>query len=84
MYVPYIGHDAAVYFLEQGSEVNSRWTIQKLFNMPFVLRLAVFERDNRRCLFVATVSKHKDSPDDWRNPGELYVVDATHLTTACS
>ncbi|MFW6388219.1 MAG: hypothetical protein ACOC0B_02985 [bacterium] len=79
MYAPFIGQGAAVYMLYPGDTSNGAWnvswSVQKLFDMPFVHRLGFLEVDGTNYLFVATVSHHKDYPEDWSRPGEVYVVD---------
>ncbi|MFW5995204.1 MAG: hypothetical protein ACOCRN_03755 [Spirochaetia bacterium] len=77
MYAPFIGQRAAVYMLRAGAEWNSEWSVEKLFDMPFVHRLGFMHVDGADHLLVATVSLGKESPDDWSRPGGLYAVNFT-------
>ena len=75
MYAPFIGQKAGVYMIEASNDPAAQWKVEHLFDMPFAHRLGFLEVNSRTYLFVATVSKNKENPDDWSQPGELYVVD---------
>lgn len=51
---------------------NGAWNTRLLFPLPFAHRCDVLNRDGRRYVFMASVSKHKANPDDWSMPGETY------------
>ncbi len=75
MYAPFIGKDAAIYLLGSGAAPLDAWSVDRLFAMPFAHRLGLCVFDGRLFLFVATVSSHKENPEDWSRPGQLFVED---------
>ena len=75
MYAPFIGRDAAVYHLRPATEWGEPWTVEKLFDLPFAHRLGFAQLGRRVYLFVGVVSDDKNDPDDWTQPGRLYVTD---------
>lgn len=71
LFPPFIGGDAGVYIhsFREGS-----WCSNKIISLPFAHRCEIFENNGTYYLFISSVSRFKENPEDWVNPGELYVV----------
>ncbi|MFC2111991.1 hypothetical protein ACFLTA_01880 [Bacteroidota bacterium] len=72
---PFIGKDAGI-FLHTRMETN--WESGMAFKLPFVHRCETLTQGGRDYLVAATVSKHKEGPEDWSQPGEVHVIDLEH------
>jgi len=66
------GEDAGVYL---HTRMETNWESGKAFALPFAHRCETFSKDGKHYLVAVSVSQHKDSPEDWSRPGEVYVVD---------
>lgn len=71
LFPPFIGMDAGVY---THSFRSGNWDSNKIINLPFAHRCEIFNSGGSYYLFISSVSKFKENPEDWSNPGELYVV----------
>jgi hypothetical protein len=72
---PFEAKDAGI-FLHTRMETN--WESGMAFALPFVHRCETLTVDGKHFLVAATVSKHKDDPADWSQPGEIHVIDLDH------
>lgn len=75
MYAPFVGQNAGIYMLRAGDAATDAWQVEKLFDLPFAHRLGFTRVGGKDYFFAATVSAHKENPDDWSRPGQLFVLD---------
>jgi hypothetical protein len=54
---------------------NGEWYIKTLFQLPYVHRFEVLERDGRRYLLCGTLCTSKKNENDWSSPGGLYAAE---------
>jgi len=66
------GEEAGVYL---HTRMETNWESGKALALPFAHCCETFSKGGKEYLISASVSQHKDSPEDWSRPGELYVVD---------
>ncbi len=71
VYPPFIGYNAGVYYHERVSESYKDY---KILDIPFAHRIEWMNIDDHLVLFIASISKYKENPLDWSNPGALYEV----------
>jgi hypothetical protein len=71
LFPPFIGADAGV-FMHRKS--GGQWVTQKAMDLPFAHRCEILERNGNNYLFAASVSKYKENPLDWSNPGEMHLI----------
>jgi hypothetical protein len=71
LFPPFIGFNAGVYY-HLWSE--NGWSEHKIIDLPFSHRMEWMNADGVATLFVACVSKHKENPADWSQPGVLYAA----------
>jgi hypothetical protein len=69
LFPPFIGFEAGIYFHRKK---NENWEAQKVISLPFAHRCEILTYKGENHLFIATVSRHKENPSDWSNPGELH------------
>lgn len=72
LFPPFIGRDAGV-FLHTRMDIN--WESGKALKLPFAHRCETIGYEGKHYLVVATVSRHKEDPGDWSQPGELHIMD---------
>ena len=72
LFPPFIGREAGV-FLHTCSP-GGAWETRPVIALPFAHRCEVVRRQGENHLFVSTVSRHKEDPADWSQPGELHVA----------
>ena len=77
MFPPFVGMDAGVYVHSLKSGV---WCTRKILTLPFAHRCEILNKMGTYYLFLSSVSKEKSHPDDWSNPGELYVIPVNMLS----
>ncbi len=71
LFPPFIGAEAGVFMHRWSDE---KWETQKAMDLPFAHRCEIIQRNGKNYLFAASVSKYKENPPDWSNPGELYLI----------
>jgi hypothetical protein len=71
LFPPFIGAEAGVFMHRR---TGDQWTTQKAMDLPFAHRCEIINRNGKNYLFAASVSKYKENPADWSNPGEVYVA----------
>jgi len=69
LFPPFIGFEAGIY---SHRLINGKWDTRKVISLPFAHRCEVLSVNDENHLFIATVSRHKENPADWSNPGELH------------
>lgn len=72
LFPPFIGAEAGV-FLHQ--KTGKTWKTQKAIDLPFAHRCEIITRNGKNYLFAASVSKHKNNPQDWSKKGEIHLVE---------
>lgn len=60
------------------------WTTEKVMDLPFAHRCDVIRKNGVNYLFAVSCSRHKDSPADWSEAGEIYVMELDPGTAAPS
>lgn len=71
LFPPFVGFEAGVYY-HLWSEDG--WCESKIIDLPFSHRMEWMDADGVATLLVACVSKHKEDPSDWSQPGILYAA----------
>ncbi len=71
LFPPFIGKEAGL-FLHQ-KKANS-WETSRAMDLPFAHRCEFIPSSERNILIAASVSKFKENPADWSNPGELHAI----------
>ena len=75
LFPPFIGGEAGL-FLHQFSDGG--WRTVKAMNLPFAHRCEFIRKGDDLFLAAATVSRYKENPADWSQPGELHII---HMTS---
>lgn len=71
LFPPFIGTEAGVFMHRR---TDDKWETQKAMDLPFAHRCEILNRNGKNYLFAASVSKYKENPPDWSNPGEMYLI----------
>lgn len=71
LFPPFIGGEAGL-FLHQFSEGG--WSTVKAMDLPFAHRCEFIRKGKDVYLAAATVSRFKENPADWSQPGELHLI----------
>ena len=71
LFPPFMGKDAGL-FLHQ--KQGDRWHTSRTMGLPFAHRCEFLPNTERNILIAASVSKFKENPADWSQPGELHAV----------
>jgi hypothetical protein len=71
LFPPFIGAEAGVFIHRR---TGDKWETQKAMDLPFAHRCEILNRNGKNYLFAASVSKHKENPDDWSKTGEMYLI----------
>jgi hypothetical protein len=71
LFPPFLGAEAGL-FMHQKS--GNEWVTKKAMALPFAHRCDIIHRNGKNYLFAVSVSKHKENPADWSNPGEMYLI----------
>lgn len=71
LFPPFIGFDAGIFLhtLKEG-----KWSTRNVIHLPFAHRCEFLSVNGVNHLFVASCSKYKANPDDWKQAGEVYGV----------
>jgi len=77
LFPPFVSDGCGVYLHRPVDSIEGEWSLYKLFDLPFAHRLAFIVDEGRRYLLTASVSRHKDNPADWEQPGDVYVAEFT-------
>jgi len=70
---PFLGQGAAIYHHSSSSGLDGEWQIEKVLDLPFAHRVEVLHRNSEDWFVAASVAKHKDNPEDWSQPGTVYI-----------
>lgn len=71
LFPPFIGKDAGLYLHR---EKDQGWETKKVLDLPFAHRCEFLERSGSVFLVVASVSRYKEDPGDWSQPGETHII----------
>ncbi len=71
LFPPFVGFEAGVYYHLWS---KNGWSEHKIIDLPFSHRMEWMDADGAATLLVACVSKHKENPSDWSQPGILYAA----------
>ena len=71
LFPPFIGFDAGI-FLHTKKDGN--WSTRNVIPLPFAHRCEFLTVGGVHHLFVASCSKYKENPEDWKLAGEVYGV----------
>ena len=69
------GQDAGIFL---HTRMDTTWESGMAFALPFAHCCDTMSVGGKDYLIAATVSKHKDDPDDWSHAGELHIIDLEH------
>ncbi len=72
LFPPFIGGEAGLFLHRR---TNGDWHTTRALHLPFAHRCEILHRSGKNFLFAATVSKYKENPQDWSNPGELHLIE---------
>lgn len=71
LFPPFIGKEAGLYLHHRDGK---KWITEKVLDLPFAHRCEFLERSGKVFLVLASVSKHKENPADWSQPGETHLI----------
>lgn len=71
LFPPFIGFDAGIFL---HSKKDGNWATRNVIQLPFAHRCEFLTLDGVNHLFVASCSKYKENPEDWKLAGEVYGV----------
>ncbi|MBA7698119.1 hypothetical protein ES703_106794 [subsurface metagenome] len=71
LFPPFKGMEAGLFIHRRAGD---DWASTRALHLPFAHRCEILNRDGKNYLFAATVSKYKENPQDWSNPGEIHLV----------
>jgi len=71
LFPPFIGKEAGL-FLHR--KTGKRWETARVVDLPFAHRCEFMERQGGVYLVLASVSKFKENPADWSQPGETHLI----------
>jgi len=77
LFPPFISDGAGVFLHRPVGPIHGEWEQFKLFDLPFAHRMAFLRNEGRCFLLTASVSRHKENPSDWEQPGDVYVAEFT-------
>lgn len=69
LFPPFQGKDAGVY---RHTRAANSWKVERVLHLPFAHRCEILQKNNINYLFVSTVSRNKQVPTDWSEPGEVF------------
>lgn len=69
LFPPFQGKEAGVY---RHTHIGNDWKVKRVIHLPFAHRCEMISVEQVNYLFISTVSKYKQSPTDWSEPGELF------------
>jgi len=72
LFPPFIGGEAGLF---RHRRINGDWKTERALHLPFAHRCEILNRAGKNILFAATVSTYKENPQDWSNPGELFLIE---------
>lgn len=72
LFPPFISNGAGIY---QHSKADGEWSANLVLDLPFAHRCEFLTIGDTNYLFAASCSKHKATPEDWSNAGELFVME---------
>ena len=70
-YSPFKAANSGVYYHQK---IENTWKQSKIIDLPFVHRLEWMNIEGVKTLMAASVSKFKENPSDWSQPGTLYAA----------
>ena len=71
LFPPFIGKEAGLY---SHTKTSREWKTNKVLDLPFAHRCEFLPAGDRTILVAATVSQHKEDPQDWSRPGEVHII----------
>lgn len=71
LFPPFIGNEAGLYLHQHHHSV---WKSEKVMELPFAHRCEITNHEGVNYLVAATVSRYKENPADWSQPGELHII----------
>lgn len=77
LFPPFIGAEAGLF---QHIGHCQMWETSRIKHLPFAHRCDILSRDGEDYLFAVSVSKQKENPADWSQPGEIHQVVLDHNT----
>lgn len=72
LFPPFIGGEAGLY---SHTFSSGRWQTLKVMDLPFAHRCEFIREGNANFLVAATVSRFKENPSDWSEPGEIHIIE---------
>jgi len=76
LFPPFIGGEAGIYLHRHTA---SGWNTVKAMELPFAHRCEFIHEDGKNYLVAATVSRFKENPSDWSQPGEVHLIPLDQL-----
>lgn len=71
LFPPFLGKDAGLFSHQKKGD---SWETSRAMDLPFAHRCEFLPASEKNILIAASVSKFKENPADWSNPGELYAI----------
>jgi hypothetical protein len=71
LFPPFLGQEAGLFLHQKGPR---GWKTIRVLDLPFAHRCEFIQYNDQTFLVAATVSRHKENPADWSNPGEIHVI----------
>lgn len=71
LFPPFLGKDAGLFLHQKKDEL---WETSRAMDLPFAHRCEFLPASEKSILIAASVSKFKETPADWSNPGVLYAI----------
>ncbi len=66
----FMAHNTSIAYVKQS---NGNWDVKTLFKIPYIHRFDIFKVKNIKYILVCTISTSKKDPDDWSDPGKIWV-----------
>ena len=71
LFPPFIGKEAGLFMHQKTAKA---WKTVKAMDLPFVHRCEFISHNGVDYLVATTVSKLKENPGDWSQPGEIHII----------
>lgn len=71
LFPPFKGKEAGIYIHRY---TENKWLVTKAIDIPFAHRCEIIRIDGVNYLFSATVSRYKEDPADWSQPGQVFLT----------
>lgn len=73
----FLGEEAGIFLHYYNGK---SWQVTKVIHLPFAHRCEILHKNGRNYLFASTVSRHKQNPSDWSEPGEIFLSVLTDIS----